>query len=273
VNLGTRLDYFKFNYVDLLDSTYKMQAVNKIVASPKLNILYRPNPKLQIYLKTGIGFHSNDTRVVVAESTENTLPIAIGGDLGTIWKPYKRFVLDFALWTLYSQQEMVYVGDAAIVEPSGQSLRRGADLGLHFQVLDWLFLDASLNYAHARSIDDPEGSNYIPLAVDLTSSGGISIKHPSGISGGIRYRYIKDRPANEDNSIVAKGYEVVDLNISYQYKRLGFGITIENLFNTEWNETQFATESRLRNEPISREEIHFTPGTPFFIKGQIEYRF
>jgi hypothetical protein len=31
--------------------------------------------------------------------------------------------------------------------------------------------------------------------------------------------------------------------------------------NTKWNETQFATESRLKESGV--EEIHFTPGTPF----------
>jgi len=272
-NLGSRLDYFKFNYVDLLDSLYKIQAVSKVVASPKLNILYNPNSELQLYFKTGIGFHSNDTRVVVAESTENTLPIAIGADLGTIWKPFGRLVVDAALWTLFSQQEMVYVGDEAIVEPSGASIRAGVDFGLHLQIAEWLYFDGSVNYVHARSLESPKGMNYIPLAVDLTSSGGLSIKHPIGISGGTRLRFVKDRPANEDNSIVAKGYAIVDLNAGYQYKRLAFGITIENLFNSNWNETQFATESRLRNETTSVEEIHFTPGMPFFIKGQIEYRF
>jgi hypothetical protein len=34
--------------------------------------------------------------------------------------------------------------------------------------------------------------------------------------------------------------------------------------NTKWNETQFATESRLKDESNSVEEIHFTPGTPFY---------
>ena len=52
-----------------------------------------------------------------------------------------------------------------------------------------------------------------------------------------------------------------------------FGVTVENLFNTKWNETQFATESQLQNETESVEEIHFTPGTPFFLKGKVTYSF
>jgi hypothetical protein len=54
---------------------------------------------------------------------------------------------------------------------------------------------------------------------------------------------------------------------------MNFGLQIQNLFNTQWNETQFATESRLQSETESVEEIHFTPGTPFFIKGQMQYNF
>ena len=87
------------------------------------------------------------------------------------------------------------------------------------------------------------------------------------------YRYMKSRPANENNSITAKGYFVTDLIANYDYKKISFGISIDNLFNTDWNETQFATLTRLKNEIQSVEEIHFIPGTPFFLKGKITYRF
>jgi outer membrane receptor protein involved in Fe transport len=65
---------------------------------------------------------------------------------------------------------------------------------------------------------------------------------------GLRYRYLKSRPANEDNSI-AKGY-ATDFNINYEYQSVTFGVSIENLLNTKWNETQFATESRLKKSLI-----------------------
>ena len=149
----------------------------------------------------------------------------------------------------------------------------GADLGLRYQLNDWLYFDADANYTYARSIDEPKGQNYIPLAPDFTTTGGLSFQKVNGFSGGMRYRYLKNRPANEDNSIVAKGYFVSDLNLNYQYKKINFGVSVENIFNTEWNETQFATESRLQNELESVEEIHFTPGTPFFMKGKITYTF
>jgi len=36
--------------------------------------------------------------------------------------------------------------------------------------------------------------------------------------------------------------------------------------NTAWNEAQFATESRLKNETAPVTELNFTPGTPLFAR-------
>ncbi|WP_309612927.1 TonB-dependent receptor plug domain-containing protein [Flavobacterium sp.] len=273
INPALRFDYFKFNYQDKLAPTFVTQSQNKVKFSPKLNFIYSANNNLQLYLKSGFGFHSNDTRVVVAQTGEKILPTAIGTDLGTIFKPFPKLVLNAALWYLYLEQEFVYVGDAGIVEPSGKTKRIGFDLGLRYQLTDWLFFDTDINYTHGRSIDEPSAQDYIPLAPDFTSTGGISVNKLKGFSGGIRYRYLKNRPANEDNSIIAKGYFISDLNVNYDYKNFTFGIAIENIFNTKWNETQFATESRLQNESQSVTEIHFTPGTPLFIKSKIVYKF
>jgi outer membrane receptor protein involved in Fe transport len=225
-----------------------------------------------LYLKTGKGFHSNDTRVLISEESRDILPAAYGFDFGYIWKPTPKMFLNMAYWYLYLEQEFVYVGDAGIVEPSGRTRRMGVDLGFRWQISKNLFANVDANYAMPRSLDDPEGENLIPLAPTFTSTGGLNFKK-NGFNAALSYRWLKDRPANEDNSIVAKGYMITDLNFGYEWKRIGVGIAIENLLNEEWNETQFATESRLDFEPVSVEEIHFTPGTPFFIKGNVSYKF
>lgn len=268
-----RLDHFKFMYNDALQTNYETQSESKTIVSPKLNFYFNAKDNLQLYLKSGLGFHSNDARVVVANNGRDILPRSYGADLGTIWKPFPKLVVNSALWYLFLEQEFVYVGDAGIVEPSGKTRRYGLDLGLRYQINDWLFLDSDATYTHARSIDEPEGEDYIPLAPDFTFTGGLSIDDLNGFSGGLRFRYLNDRPANEDNSIVAEGYTVADFNLNYRMKNVTLGVMVENLFDVDWNETQFATESRLQNEAESVEEIHFTPGTPFFIKGIITYNF
>jgi len=268
-----RLEHFKFMYNDKLQPTYTSLAEDKTILLPKLNFFYEAKDNLQLYLKSGIGFHSNDTRVVVSNANENVLPKAYGVDLGNIWKPTPKLVVNSALWYLFLEQEFVYVGDAGIVEPSGKTRRYGADLGFRYQINDWLFLNSDATLTKARSIDEAAGEDYIPLAPDFTLTGGLTVNKFKGFSGGLRFRYIDDRPANEDNSIVAHGYFVSDFNVNYTINKLTFGIAIENLFDTDWNETQFATTSRLQNEAAAVEEIHFTPGTPFSSKVSISYKF
>lgn len=268
-----RLDYFKYLYTDALSTTYQKLSKTRAIVNPKLNFLYTQNNNLQWFLKSGIGFHSNDARVVLQQNADKILPRAYGVDFGNIWKPTKNLVINTAAWYLFSEEEFVYVGDAGIVEPSGKSERFGLDLGLRYQLSDKIYFDTDATITRARSLEEVSGQDYIPLAPNFTMSGGLSFNNLGKFSGGIRYRYLADRAANEDNSIVAKGYFVSDFNINYNLKDITFGIAVENLFDVEWNETQFATESRLRNEANSVEEIHFTPGTPFFAKATITYKF
>ncbi len=273
INPGLRLDYFKFDYENLLSEAYDNQSENKVFVGPKLNVVFGASDKLQLFAKTGIGYHSNDSRVVTANNGKEILPLAYSGDLGIILKPAKKLIVNAALWSLFLDQEFVYVGDAGIVEPSGKTKRYGVDFGARYQLTDWMFVNADINYTYARSSEEPSGQDYIPLSPDLTSSGGLSIKDIKNFSGSLNYRYIKDRPANEDNSIVAEGYFVTDFNLNYTCNNWTFGVIVENLLNTEWNETQFATESRLFNEVNSVEEIHFTPGTPFYVRGKVSVKF
>jgi outer membrane receptor protein involved in Fe transport len=149
----------------------------------------------------------------------------------------------------------------------------GVELGARYQFNDWLYAYSDVNYTYARSTDEPDGADLIPLAPDFTAVGGINVDNLGAFSGSLAYRYIDDRAANEDNSIIAEGYFITDMNLNYKVNNWTYGIIIENLFDTEWNETQFATESRLFNEPAPVEEIHFTPGTPFFIRGKIAVTF
>lgn len=273
INPGVRVDHFRFLYYDQLLPTYNRQDAQKTFVSPKFNLIYSPNDQLQLYAKSGRGFHSNDTRVVVTNQTENILPAAYGSDIGMIVKPFGNLYINVAYWYLFLEQEFVYVGDEAVVEPSGRTTRTGVDASLTLQLNDQFFIDAAINYANPTSIDEPEGQKSIPLAPTLTSIGGISYKGKKGLSGSLRYRFVKDRPANEDNSLIAEGYFITDMSLNYDQPKWGIYFTIENLFNEEWREAQFETESRLRDEPNSFTEIHYTPGTPFFFKTGLAFKF
>ncbi len=273
INPSLRYDYFDFNYVDDLSTTFSKEGVDKSVVSPKLNFLYSQNSEIQYFLKLGKGFHSNDSRVITEQTVAEILPAAYGADLGFVWKPSDQFLLNTTVWYLLSEQEFVYVGDEAIVEASGESQRRGIELSTRFQPAKSIFLNADVTYTDAEASDEPDGQNFIPLAPDLVITGGASVDVTSNLFASMQVRHIDDRPGNEDNSIIAEGYTVVDLNSNYSVENWTIGFQIQNLFDVEWNETQFATETRLLNETDPVDEIHFTPGSPFFIRGIVSYKF
>jgi outer membrane receptor protein involved in Fe transport len=178
-----------------------------------------------------------------------------------------------AVWILDLDQEFVYVGDEGIVEPSGKTRRAGIDLSLRYEVFPWLFLDGDINLTRPKAKSEPEGLDYIPLAPTLTTIGGLSFEMKNGFNGTLRYRYIGDRAANEDNSVIAKGYFLTDAVVNYTKQKFEIGLSAENIFDVDWNEAQFDTESRLTDEPESVSEIHFTPGTPLFLKLKVCFFF
>lgn len=272
MNTGLRYDYFYNQYTDALANDSKGTA-DAAILSPKLNFNYHINNKIQLYINSGKGFHSNDTRVVVPQTGLQILPPAYGTDLGAVLKPAKNLLVNAAIWYLWLAQEFVYVGDEAVVEPSGKSRRYGVDLSVRCQPLSWLYADADVNYAHARAVGAIKGEDYLPLAPRITAVAGITIKSKKGINAAFRYRYMGARPASADNSVVAKGYLVPDGFVSYTHKKYELGLAAQNLANIKWKETQFNTESRLYNEPQPVSEIHFTPGTPFFLKASLTYSF
>lgn len=274
INPALRFDLFGFNYLNRLVTQPQKQTELQTIWSPKINLLFKENDNLNFYFKAGKGFHSNDTRLIMEQTGKAKLPSSLGFDIGSSYKPFSRFLVNTALWYLHLEQEFVYVGDVGIVEPSGATLRKGFDFGLRYQITNKLFINADYTYTDAKSIDAIKAENKIPLAPKTTLVAGINYRAEKGFFGSIYSRYLGDRPANETNTIVAKGYCITDMNVGYAFNSgIEVGAIIQNIFDADWNETQFATESRLFNEASAVTEIHFTPGTPFNGRLFLKYKF
>jgi len=261
---GVRVDYLNFNYMDLLNPV--QPAMGKTVASPKLNAEYTFNDQIQVYAKLGKGFHSNDAKVVAENKGIDVLPAAYGADLGINWKPVPQLYLNAAVWYLFLQQEFTYNGDDGTFSPGDQTKREGIDLSARYEFTRWLYADFDINLCRARDAQAAKGNNYLPLSVPLYSAGGLYVKLPNGLNGGWSCRYMKNRPANSDNTLVAQGYFLNDLTANYTKRRFEIGLEIQNLFNAQWRDAQYEVVSRLKNEPAPVDDISFTPGMPFFAK-------
>lgn len=278
VNAGLRFDQFYHKYNNKLanDTTLPRIGIFRAQAntlSPKLNLYYHINEKMQFYLTTGKGFHSNDTRGVVVENGLQILPAAYSADLGTVFKPTKTVLINAAIWYINLEQEFVYSGDGGNVDFNGKTRRLGFDFSGRYQPVKSLYFDMDANYARGRAVDAAKGQNYIPLAPVWTSTGGITYTNKSGMNGSLRYRCTGNRAGNEDYSLTAVGYFITDAVINYTKPKYEIGLVINNIFNTRWKETQFNTETRLKNEPALVDEICFTPGTPFGAKLSFTYFF
>ena len=274
ISPGIRADWFGFNYDDRLKPASGWQGTEVMKVSPKLSFYFDAARNLRLFFKTGMGFHSNDVRDVVARNGKQVLPASYGADLGSTWQLAGRLLLQPALWYSFMENEFVWNGDSYGVSEAGRTRRYGADLTLRYQPVDWLYLDADANYAHPRLADEPEGHNYLELAPVFTSTGGASLQLPNGFTANLRYRYMHDRPANDDNSIVAGGYFVNDLLLGYERKSWAVNLQVQNLFDVNWNEAMFAATTRLAGErPNGIEQLTFTPGTPLFAKLAFSIKF
>jgi len=284
---GLRLDYFHFYYQNLAPAADAFASdiftgvdpnAAKAIASPKLSAEYTFNSQFQMYLKAGKGFHSNDARVVIANQGFEVLPAAYGADLGVNWKPLPNLFINAAIWYLYLQQEFTFGQDlinqpGGPVSPGGKTVREGVDFSARYQLTKWLFATLNINPAKPRYIDSAAGHNYVPLAPTLTSTAGLDFRFKNGINGGISYRYLHNRAANSTYSLTALGYFITDLAVNYTRKKYEVGLTIENLFNQQWDESQFEYTSRLYSESKPVDEVSYTPGVPFFAKFHISLFF
>jgi len=278
-NLGLRADYFHFYYQNLAPDSDpfsnaifadKNPGAHSTTLSPKLNVEYTFDNNFQLYLKAGKGFHSNDARVVIANQGFEILPAAYGIDLGINWKPCTNLYINAAFWYLYLQQEFTFRQDliaqpAGPVSPAGKTSRIGIDFSARYQFTQWLFASLNANLARPRYIDSLKGHDYVPLAPTFTSTAGLDFRLKNGLNGGISYRYLHNRAANSDYTLTARGYFITDLSLNYTQKRYEIGIAIENLFNRQWDESQFEYTSQLKGETAPVDQVSYTPGVPFFV--------
>ncbi|NNF03810.1 MAG: TonB-dependent receptor, partial [Rhodothermales bacterium] len=309
--LGLRGDYFTWNVEDALEglpselphaSGYDQQ----MILSPKANVVVSPTEAVDLFVNFGIGFHSNDARNVViarriedlAQSLERdgagpetirqelearnfdpdqrgeqTLPRAIGAEVGASFHVSDRVIVSTALWWLHLDREYVYVGDGGFTELSGETRRIGIDAESRMRLAAWLWTDLDLTLSQGRYTDAPEGEDIIALAPTLTVAGGLTMQRPSGLRASLRLRHIGDRSANESGTVTAEGFTLVDIVTEVPAGPLLFHASVENVFDIEWNEAQFDTESRLFDEADAVSELHYTPGNPMNFRLGLSYRF
>jgi outer membrane receptor for Fe3+-dicitrate len=230
--------------------------------SPKLGVTVDAGHGTDLVAQASGGLHSSDARRAVArESAVSPLPAARTVEVGARHDG-RRVRASASLWRTTTESELVYVGDEGTTEPIGRARRVGVDLSFEADLRPWLALDSDLSLARGRLVDEPAGADRVPLAPSRTASAGVTVRDAGPWSAGLRVRHIGTRPADERGEVLARGHLLTRVAASYRRGRLEFSAAIDNLFDVAWNEAQFATTSRLRDERAPVTELHFTPGAP-----------
>ena len=276
---AARFDYMIFQDRDnhLADTPNHSGTNYQVLPSYKLNFVFSPSKAVQLFINNGTGYHSNDARAVVLD-TRHLLPMAFAEEVGATVRVGSRAIFTASLYMLDLTDELTFDPDVAQSVDNGSSRRMGVDFTGRAQLTRWLTADVDLNYGHNYLTTKFLGreapvDNQLPLAPILTSQGGLTARHKSGLKARIGYRAMSDRPANADNSVIAKGYFVMDAMVAYERKKFQVSLTVENVLNTKWNEAQFETLSQLKGETAPVDELHFTAGTPVALKFGVSYFF
>jgi hypothetical protein len=259
LRLGLRADGMRFAVSDRLEPS--RDHVWKALVSPKASLAIDVTSSMTLFVNSGTGFHSNDARAVVqAGDSLRALPRAAAGEFGARHTSGWGSV-SLALWQLDLQSELTYVGDEGTTESGGRTRRRGVDASMRVAFTPWLWTDVDLNLARGRFRDARKGEDHVPLAPTITTAGGLSADRDRWRAS-IRWRSIGSRPADPSGSIQARGSTLWEIFGTWRAGRAAINLTIDNLFDVDWNEAQFATTSRLSHETESVTELHFTPGAP-----------
>jgi TonB family protein len=258
LNLGARDDLLSYSVQNTLPATVGgpgtgVGAVSQF--SPKASVIWSPvqgDTNLDVYANYGNGFHSNDVRGAFSTPAVTPLTRAIGEEIGSRARLFKRWDLAIAFWQLDLASETVWNGDEGTTEAGGATTRKGIEAETRYEFTSWLAADADLTFTRSALKENAGNGNGLALAPKRTWSGGLSARHdlgPGTLRGGLRFYGISDRPASDDGALIAPGFTQVDLHIGWRQKWFDIAFDIENLLNGNYRSAQFDTTSRLRTEP------------------------
>lgn len=237
---------------------------NALLVSPKATVVLSPRRYLDFFLNFGRGFHSNDARgATFQEAPASLLVPATGYEVAARVAFPETLTLTTALFLLDLDSEQVYVGDAGTTEPGAKSRRYGVELTGLYNATSWLCFDAAATFNRAKYLSAPSNGGVVPLAPTRTFSAGASFKLPQGSFGSLRVRHVGERPADEGDTINARGFTTASALVGHRFRNFEGTLGFDNVFDAVWEEVQFATTSRLENELQPVQEIHFAPGWPF----------
>ncbi len=264
---GIRVDQFINFYTN--KSTSVSSVRNEIAFSPNFKAYYNIKDISAINFAVNLGY--SNYALQLTGIPNNRIAYTLSSMLSYDRRIKKNNSIVLAIWNIYRPQEQVFSLDYLSPMLTHSTMRYGGDINVFINGLRGVKIDFQFHYTYARFTDLAKGVDYVPYVAPITSFGGLKYKVSKHLYGNFRYRYMGDRPLTTDNSFRAKAYFVVESGVAYTTHRFELGLSLENILNTTWNESEFAMASRLKNETQAVMDIHATPGLPRSLKVKFSW--
>jgi hypothetical protein len=268
---GVRGDLYHFN---VLASDPRNSGTDTAgVLSPKVSAVFGPWHETEIYLNTGLGFHSNDARgatitvdPVTGRPTDRVTPLprARGAEFGVRTIPRPGVQITASVWTLGLESEQLYIGDIGTTEASRPTRRFGVEWTNSVRVARWITLDADISLSRARFTDDDPVGDRVPGAVDRVISAGVGIEPEQRMFGSVRLRHFGPRALVEDDSVRSNATTLLNGELGYRFSdRTHLVLEVFNLLDRQVSDIDYFYTSRLSGEPPGGvDDVHTHPSVP-----------
>src|SRR5581483_2174411 len=261
---GVRYDEFRF---DVADKVHPEQSGIQSAGrwQGKGNVAFTPSGSvpLTLHLNYGRGINSIDARGVVEMPNEPRVAVTDFYQFGTS-SHIGRVSLSTDLFLIDHSNEQVYIPDHGSFEFKGPSRAYGYEAKASVALTRRLSLNGGLTKIGNAFFRGGDHRVYVDSAPHLVADAALTMAGWHGWSGSLRMRAINHyRLDGEDASIVAAGHTVFDLGLARPLRRwLEFNLSVDNLTNRDYYETQNYFDSRVTPYAPVVGRIHGTPGYP-----------
>ncbi len=288
IDLGLRFDAFRFNLTDRLVAANS--GLNYATgAQPKVSIVYTPSPRapVSIHLNYGRAVTSQDARGMALDPAAPKVAATNFYMIGTSHH-LKWFAASTDMFLIDRQHEDVYNPDNGTMQFQGPSRSYGWEVKTSLQLTRRLSWNAGITQVMNAFYLGTSPRQYVDSAPHTVANSGLTLNGWRGWIASLRYRHVGHYLlVNPDSTAVppappytnsayalASGLDVVDLAVTRKFKHgLEWNLSIDNLTNKHYYETQNFFDSRISPTAPVEARVHGTPGYPFGFTTGFTWRF
>jgi hypothetical protein len=228
--------------------------------NPKLGVMTKVEA-LELWLLGSAGTLDTDARAAVDFSGYGAFVRTYTGDVGFRVRPTRRSYAAFSAWASSVDAHLEWVPAFATSVSVGATTRLGFEMRFSAPVTRWLTYDASLSIARGDVAATPTTRSDVVIYAPRSMGQTGLVARWKALFGAVRLRVLGPRHT-ADHRTVAAGHELVDVVGGYRWRMLDFGLTVENVLDSDWRELQVASSVRTSRRVDATRDLLVTPGIP-----------